>query len=676
MDKIKIIIDGKEITGKSGESILNIAAENGIEIPNLCHSKELENFGACGLCLVEAEGFSRLLRACSARAEDGMKIHTDSPRVKKARNAALELIMSDHEGDCIGPCSKNCPAHTDVQGYLKRIAEGKYSEAVKIIKEKIPIPASVGRICPHPCETECRRRFAEEPLSIAYLKAFAADMDLKSENPFKEELLEETGKSIAIIGGGPAGLSAAYRLRLMGHSVTIFDIMPEMGGMLRYGIPEYRLPKAVLKKETDAIKNLGVSFKNNVKIGKDLALKELQKEFDAMLVALGAWQDGNIYCKGENLCGVFGGTEFLRGVNCGKNPDIGKKVAVIGGGNTAMDACRTALRCGAEKVYVIYRRTREEAPAADAEITEAIEEGVEFKFLAAPEEIIGVNGKVKAIKLQIMELAEADSSGRRKPVPIEGRFETIEVDSVIKAVGQKCDLAGFEELELTEKGTVAAKAKTGETNLKGVFAAGDITNRGPSIAIEAIAEGNTAAKAINAYLCGAPFDFGENVYSERKVSAKDYEHISKIPRIKMPLKTAEERKNTFDEVICGFTEEQAKAEAKRCLECGCHDYADCKLIRYARENRIDMRKFAGVKHNSFTERKLLLIERDQGKCMLCGLCVRVCEEKIGKGLLGFRGRGFKTAILPEFEHGEEIADCANCLECAKICPTGALKIIK
>ncbi|MBQ4117715.1 MAG: (2Fe-2S)-binding protein, partial [Oscillospiraceae bacterium] len=214
MDKIKIIIDGKEITGKSGESILNIAAENGIEIPNLCHSKELENFGACGLCLVEAEGFSRLLRACSAKAEDGMKIHTDSPRVKKARNTALELIMSDHEGDCIGPCSKNCPAHTDVQGYLKRIAEGKYSEAVRIIKEKIPIPASVGRICPHPCETECRRRFAEEPLSIAYLKAFAADMDLKSENPFKEKLLEETGKSIAIIGGGPAGLSAAYRLRL------------------------------------------------------------------------------------------------------------------------------------------------------------------------------------------------------------------------------------------------------------------------------------------------------------------------------------------------------------------------------------------------------------------------------------------------------------------------------
>ncbi len=676
MERIKITIDGKEMEGKRGNTILNIAAENGIEIPNLCHSKELKSFGACGVCLVEVEHSSKLMRACSTAAEDGMIIHTDTARVKKARNAALELIMSDHEGDCVGPCSIACPAHTDVQGYLKKIAEGKYSEAVEIIKEKIPIPASVGRICPHPCEANCRRRYIEEPLSIAYLKAFAADRDLSCGKPFIPEIQKESGKKVAIIGGGPAGLAAAYHLRIKGHKVTVFDSMPEMGGMLRYGIPEYRLPKAVLRKETEAIEKLGVIFKNNFKIENDRDFDVLRKEFDAVLIAVGAWKEVSLGCTGEGLSGVFSGIDFLREVNCGNIPEIGKKVAVVGGGNTAMDACRTAIRCGAEEVFVIYRRTREEAPAEDIEIEEAMEEGVIFKFLTNPSEIIGENGKVKALRLQIMELGEADSSGRRKPVPVEGKFETIAVDSVISAIGQKCNLNGFEKIERTKKGTLFADEHTGKTNLEGVFAAGDATNKGASIAIEAIDEGNRAAKAIDMYLLGLPMDFADPIYSERKVSEKDYVGREKIKRAKMPVKSAEERKHGFDEVISGFSEEQARNEAKRCLECGCHDYAECKLIRYANENRINIRKFTGVKHNGFTDEELVSIERDQGKCMLCGLCVRICEEKVGKGLLGFRGRGFKTAIKPEFEHGEDIANCAYCLECAKICPTGALRIIK
>lgn len=676
MEKIKITVNGKEIFGKSGDTVLNIAAENGIEIPNLCHSKELKSFGACGICLAEEEGNKKLIRTCSAEAYDGMIINTETERVKRARRAALELIMSDHEGDCVGPCSLNCPAHTDVQGYLKKIAEGKDSEAVEIIKKKIPIPASIGRICPHPCEANCRRRLVEESLSIAYLKAFAADKDLESKSPFVPEIEKESGKKVAIIGGGPAGLAAAYRLRIKGHSVTVFDAMSEMGGMLRYGIPEYRLPKAVLKKETDAIEKLGIVFKNNVKIGENEDFENIRKEFDAVLIAIGAWKDAKIGCAGEELDGVFSGIDFLREVNTGKIPEIGKKVAVVGGGNTAMDACRTALRCGAEEVYVIYRRTRAEAPAEDSEIEEAAEEGVTFKFLTNPDEIIGEDGKVKAVKLQVMELGEADSSGRKKPMPVKGKFETVEVDSVITAIGQKCDAKGFGSVELTQKGTVLMNEQNGATNLEGVFAAGDAVNKGASIAIDAVAEGNLAAKAIDAYLCGMPFEAFEHAYSEREVSEKDYSEIKRKPREKMSVKPAGERKKTFDEVINGFSEAQARNEAKRCLECGCHDFGECKLIRYADENRINTGKFKGVKHNIFTERKLISIERDQGKCMLCGLCVRVCEEKIGKGLLGFRGRGFKTAIKPEFEHGFEIEGCANCLECANICPTGALKIIK
>ncbi len=664
------------VFGKNGDTILKIAAENGIEIPNLCHSDELKPFGACGICLVEVAGIKKLLRACSTKAEEGMIVSTNSERVEKARRIALELIMSDHEGDCVAPCSLGCPAHTDVQGYLKQISFGNYSEAVKIIKEKIPVPASVGRICPHPCEAKCRRNLAGEPLSVAYLKSFAADMDLASENPFVPEILPETGKKAAIIGGGPAGIAAAYRLRLSGHSVTVFDAMPEMGGMLRYGIPEYRLPKAVLKKEISAIEALGVEFRNNVKIGKDMTFDEIRSDFDAVLIAVGAWKSAKIGCPGEELDGVYSGIGFLREINSGRTVDIGKNVAVVGGGNTAMDSCRTAIRCGAEKVYVIYRRTRDEAPAEDIEISEAIEEGVDFRFLTNPAEIIGENGKLKAVRLQIMELGEPDSSGRRKPVPVEGKFEILEVDSVISAIGQVCDAAGFDGIKLTKKGTVLMNGQNGTTNLEGVFAAGDATNKGASIAIEAIAEGNKAAAAMDAYLSGMPLDFPEQVYSEREVSEKDYAHIQKTEREKMPVKPAGTRKKSFDEVINGFSEEQAIAEAKRCLECGCHDYHDCKLIRYANENRIDMRKIKGVKHNSFTERKLVSIERDMGKCMLCGLCVRVCEEKIGKGLLGFNGRGFRTAIKPEFADSIEIVACRNCLECAKICPTGALKIIE
>lgn len=674
-ENIKITINGKEIIGEKGKTILNLAAENGIEIPNLCYEKGLKPFGACGVCLVEIEGNPKLVRSCSAVAQDGMIIRTDTKRVIRARKTALELMMGDHEGDCVAPCSLGCPAHTNVQGYLKEIAEGNYSKAVGIIKEKIPLPASVGRICPHPCENDCRRRLVEEPLSVAYLKAFAADMDMISEAPFIQKTAKSSGKTVAIIGGGPAGLAAAYRLVEKGHKVTVFDAMPEMGGMLRYGIPEYRLPKAVLKKEINAIENLGVEMKNSVKVGRDIAFDDLRKDYDAVLIAIGAWKNSRLGIPGEELGGVFGGIDFLREVNCGKIPEIGKSVAVIGGGNTAMDACRTAVRCGAEKVYVVYRRTRAEAPAEDIEIEEALEEGVIFNFLTAPYEIIEENGKAKALKVRKMTLGEPDASGRRSPVPTD-EFDEIEVDSVITAIGQKCDYSGMESIELTDRGNISMNPMNCTTNMEGVFAAGDATNKGASIAVEAIAEGNTAAKAIDAYLSGMSMDFSEPVYSKRELTEKDFAGREKIPRQKISVKPADSRRKTFDEVINGFSEEQARAEAKRCLECGCHDFGDCKLIRYANENRVNMRNFIGVKHSCFTENKLISIERDMGKCILCGLCVRVCEEKIGKGLLGFNGRGFKTAIKPEFEHSSDIARCAECLECVKICPTGALKIIK
>jgi len=676
MSEIKLIINGKECVGQQGQTILEVAQANGIFVPTLCHLASVKHYGACGVCVVEASNSPKLMRSCSTLAADGMNINTESARVVQARKIALELLMSDHDGDCKGPCGLNCPAHTDVQGYVKAIAEGDDHEAVRIIKEKIPLPASVGRVCPHPCEDHCRRALVEQPLSIAYLKAFAADNDMASANPFKPELAASTGKKVAIVGGGPAGLTAAYQLAVLGHAVTVLDMMPEMGGMLRYGIPEYRLPKAVLAAEVASIEALGVTMINNIKIGKDVTLDTLREQFDAVLVAVGAWKSTSIGCEGDKLQGVLGGIDMLQEVNLGGRPNLGKNVAVVGGGNVAMDACRTAVRLGAENVYVIYRRTRAEAPAEDLEIEEALEEGVNFKWLTNPAEIIGENGKVTQIKLQVMELGEPDASGRRSPVPVEGKFEILDVDTVISAIGQRCALEGFEALTKTRKGTIEASENNGETNLPGVFAVGDATNRGPSIAVRAIGEANDAAIAIDAYLAGRDTKIKAPYYSERKVTEKDFEDREKLPRAEMSCKDPAYRRGNFDAVINGFTDEQARAEAKRCLECGCHDFHDCSLVKHANRYEIHPERFEGQKRMTSSEKKLVVIERNEGKCILCGLCVRTCEEVAKKGLLGLVGRGFTTVIKPEFRDSDAIAGCADCHMCAYACPTGALKILK
>ncbi len=675
MSEIKIIVNGQECIGQSGQTILEIAQANGIFIPTLCHLASVKHYGACGVCVVEGEKMPKLMRSCSTLAADGMVINTESERVVQARKIALELLMSDHDGDCMGPCHLACPAHTDVQGYIKQIALGNDKEAVGLIKEKISIPASIGRVCPHPCENDCRRQYVEQPLSIAYLKAFTADKDLASADPFKPQVAEATGKKVAVIGGGPAGLNAAFQLAIKGHGVTVFDMMPEMGGMLRYGIPEYRLPKAVLAQEIAAIAALGVEMKNNVKIGTDITLDTLRAEYDAVLVAVGAWKSTGVGCEGDKLQGVLGGIDVLREVNLGGRPDLGRNVAVVGGGNVAMDACRTAVRLGAEHVYVIYRRTRAEAPAEDLEIEEALEEGVDFKWLTNPAEIIGENGKVTQVKLQVMELGEPDASGRRSPVPVAGKFEILDVDTVISAIGQKCSLEGFEALELTRKGTIVADEANCTTNIEGVFAAGDATNRGPSIAIRAIGEANDAAEAIDAWLMGKPMAKAVPFYSKRNAADVDFSGYEKKARAEMSCKDPSVRRGNFEAVINGFTEEQARAEAARCLECGCHDYADCSLIKHANRYELHPERFEGQKRMTASEKKLVAIERNEGKCILCGLCVRVCEEVAGKGLLGLVGRGFGTEIKPEFRGTDAIAGCADCHKCVDACPTGALKFL-
>ena len=674
MSEIKLTINGKLCTGTQGETILAIAERGGIVIPTLCHNDTVAHYGACGLCVVECEGTPKLLRSCSTLATDGMVINTEGPRAVQARKIALELLMSDHDGDCQGPCRLACPAGTDCQAYVKQVALGDTREAVRIVKERLPLPASIGHVCPHPCEKECRRNLVEEPISIALIKRYMSMAELNKEDRWKPEKAPATGKSVGIIGGGPAGLTAAYYLALKGHDVTLTEQMPQMGGMLRYGIPQYRLPKDVVDAEVAEIAAAGVKMENGVKLGKDISFADYRAKFDAVIVAIGAWKSTPLGCPGEELQGVYGGIDFLRTVALHDPLPIGKNVAVVGGGNTAMDACRTAVRLGAEHVYVIYRRTQKEMPAAADEIEEAMEEGVEFKFLTNPAELLGEDGKVKQVKLQVMELGEPDASGRRSPVPVEGKFEYLDVDSVIAAIGQKVDPAGF-DVELNRRGIIAADESTFRTNLEGVFAVGDATNKGADIAIAAIGEANKAADVVDSYLKGATVGYRKPFVSQRYLTAADFADRERKPRVHIKNRPAEERKHDFAPVNCGFTPEEAMKEASRCLECGCHDYKDCALIRHANRYEIHPERFAGEKRKHTAEKELVSIERDQGKCILCSLCVRVCDEVAHQGLLGLVGRGFTTVIKPEFRDTDAVKVCATCRKCAEACPTGALKIL-
>ncbi len=675
MEKFKLNINGKEVKGLPGQTILEVARENDIFIPTLCYDERTKIYGSCGICMCEVEGNPKLCKACATVIAPGMVIRTNTERVIESRKTNLELLLSNHTGDCRPPCVLACPAQTDCQGYVGLIANGEYEAALELVKDKIPLPAALGRVCPHPCEEKCRRGLIDEPISIQWLKRFVADNDLMGEEAFIPECEPATGKRVAVIGGGPMGLSAAYFLRQKGHDVTIFESMPKAGGMLRYGIPEYRLPKEILDEEILTIEKMGVEIITDTKIGVDIPFETVREDFDAVLLGIGAWISTGVGCKGEDADGVIGGIDFLRKVVRNEEIELGEKVAIVGGGNTAMDACRTAVRLGAKEVYNIYRRTKDEMPADMVEIEEAEEEGVIFKNLTNPIEVIkDENGHAKEVVLQVMELGEPDASGRRRPIPVEGKTENIAIDTMILAIGQAVDASIF-DCDKTRKNAIAYDKETFMTSMPGVFAGGDCGNDKISIAVEAIADAKKVSESIDAYLDGEIIRYEKPYFVERDdINEKTFEDRERECRPEMPQLSAEERKNNFSEVIPdGYTAEQAEAEASRCLECGCHDYFECKLIDLAHQYDVKPERFAGDKNTIEFEDDHPFIVRDPNKCILCGLCVRVCDEIMGVGALGLVHRGFDTVVKPNMEKPLIESGCVSCGQCVSVCPTGALQ---
>lgn len=674
MKKLRLNINGKEVIGYPSQTILDVANENDIYIPTLCYDQRTQIHGACGICVVEVEGMPKLMKACATEIADGLVIKTDTERVKELRKTNLELLLSNHIGDCVAPCTLACPSGQGCQGYIGLIANGKFEEAIELIKDRIPLPGALGRVCPHPCEDACRRKLVDEPISIQWLKRFASDQDLGGDDPFMPKMAPETGKNVAIIGGGPLGLSAAFFLRKEGHGVTIFEAMPKLGGMLRYGIPEYRLPKELLDEEIFMIEKMGVEMKTNTKIGVDIQFEKLRKDYDAVLVGIGAWLSTSIGCPGEDADGVIGGIDFLRKVVRNEPIVLGKSVAIIGGGNTAMDACRTAVRLGADKVYNIYRRTKDEMPADRVEIDEAEEEGVIFKNLTNPIELIkDKDGKLIQVRLQKMELGEADASGRRSPKPIAGAEETIDIDNMIVAIGQAVDPKGLDGLMLTRKNGVVGDIDTFMTNLEGVFVGGDCYNDNITIAVEAIGHARKASAIIDAYLAGEKVKFIKPYVVERlDLTEDDFEDRERLCRPKMDHLHPKERRDNFQEIVSGYEPEEAIAEAKRCLECGCHDFYECKLVEFSNEYDVKPERISGDINEVDYEDGHPFIVRDPNKCIVCGLCVRVCDEVMGIGALGLVNRGFETIIKPTMERPLAESGCISCGQCISVCPTGAL----
>lgn len=468
------------------------------------------------------------------------------------------------------PCKAACPAHISIPGFVGAIVEGRYDEGLKLIKQEMPFPAVCGRVCPHPCEAKCNRGRVDAPVAIEFLKRFLADGDIARQASYIPPKKGAKPQRIAVIGAGPAGLTSAYYLAIEGYSVTVFEKHPVAGGMMAVGIPEFRLPKDVLRAEIDIIEKLGVTIRLGVEIGKDVTFQELQDRYEAVFVAIGCHQALRLGIPGEEgVAQVIDGLTFLRQLNLGNLSSYKGRLVVIGGGNTAVDCARAARRLGLRDVAILYRRTREEMPASSWEVDDTIEEGIDIQFLTAPVKILSENRELRGLECIRMKMGEPDDSGRRRPVPVEGSEFVIAADFVVTAIGQVADLNTLPydlQTTLSREGLIAADPITGGTHIAGVFSGGDVIS-GPRTVVEAVASGKRAARSIDRYLRGEKIQAGlEKAWKgveflPEGVGQKEREPVQRLPLTR--------RTRTLDEIDLGFDPEGAEREADRCLRrCG------------------------------------------------------------------------------------------------------------
>jgi len=551
---------------------------------------------------------------------------------------------------CIGedppPCQAACPLHIDARGYSLLISQGNFAPALKLIRERLPFPGILGRVCTHPCETACARVKVDEAIAIAALKRSAADYAEVAE---ELSIAEEKHNKVAIIGAGPAGLMAAYDLRKMGYQVTVFDALPHPGGMLLAGIPPYRLPRDLLEKELRVVERLGVQFRLNTRVGEDIPFHQLKQDFDAIFIASGAHRSTRLGIPGEELDGVSGATDFLRAVNLGGRAEVRRRVAVVGGGNAALDAARTALRLGAKEVTILYRRSREEMPALPHEVKEAEREGINILFLAIPTRIVGKEGTVAAIECLRAELGEPDESGRRRPIPTPGSEFTLGVDTLIVATGQAPQLSFLAKegrLAVNSAGTLPADPLTLETGAPGIFAGGDVVS-GPQTVVEALAAGRKAAMSIDRYLRGEDLRVGREGEGPQESRIEvDTAQVTKKSRALLPTLPLKERTASFAEAGLGFSEEEAVEEAGRCLQCECRvcikecNYLE-KVCHTPRElaEKFRLGYFREKPHIPYS-------------CNLCDLCEKVCPHdlNIGKVAMELRRQLVAEGLAPLPQH--------------------------
>jgi len=537
------------------------------------------------------------------------------------------------------PCRAACPADVNVQGYIALLQQGKFKESVELIRKSMPFPAICGRVCFSPCQDACSRKNIDQPVGIRYLKQLAANIEREQGRIKPDPIPKTRSEKVAIVGAGPAGLSAAYELAKLGYPVTVFERMPEPGGMMRYGIPNYRLQKYVVANEIAYIQDLGVEIKTEVEFGKEIQLDTLRNDgYKAVFIAVGTQLSRKLRILGEDLEGVFHAVEFLRHVALGKTVDVGEKVAVIGGGNSAIDAARTSLRLGAKEVTVLYRRSQNEMPALPYEIEAAKEEGIKFRFLIAPRQIIGEGGRVKVIECLRMELGEPDVSGRRRPLPVQGSEHRYEVDMVIPAIGQLPETSCLPSILLDERiRTISVDPLTLETRIPGVFAGGDIVT-GPASVIEAVGAGKRAAVSIDRYLNGKDLRTGREEKIEETTWVKDWKKITKKPeRYTAPHVDLGRQKVSFEEAdeLLAKIKEVAMFEARRCLECGpCTECLESEELCEVDKAVVDETLCSGCNicvivcpFGAIKKDENGVVKVDEHLCKGCGVCSASCPAR-------------------------------------------------